>query len=118
MDISNLLTDGAVLEEIGHRISRLRINQPLTQAELANSAGVSKRTIERIESGHSAQLSSIIRVMRAWGILSGLEQVFPSLHSRPMDLLKRKGKVRQRASRSKKTSDSNDTGNWQWGDEP
>ncbi len=116
MKISKPLTDEAVLAEIGERITRCRLDLQLTQAAVAEQAGVSKRTLERIEAGASAQMSSIIRIMRALNLLPGLDAMIPETRQRPMDLLKRKGKVRQRAS-SQRRSESPDAP-WSWNDEP
>ncbi|MCU7921616.1 MAG: helix-turn-helix domain-containing protein [Candidatus Thiodiazotropha sp. (ex Dulcina madagascariensis)] len=115
MKISKLLTDEAVLVEIGLRILRRRLDLQLTQAELAEQAGIAKRTVERIEAGASAQMSSMIRVLRVLELLPGLDSLIPQQSQRPMDLLKRKGKVRQRASsrRQKKHADEP----WRWGEE-
>lgn len=114
--ISRLLTDEAILALIGERIARRRLDRQLTQADVAEQAGVSKRTVERIESGASAQLSSIIRIFRALDLLAGLEQMLPESVPRPMDLLKRKGKERQRASSRARSNQSDDP--WSWDDEP
>ena len=64
MKISKLLADDAILTEIGERVARRRLDLQLTQAEMAEQAGVAKRTVERIEAGASAQMSSIIRILR------------------------------------------------------
>jgi len=98
MNITNLLTDDAVLAELGSRIAARRIDLQLTQAAVAEQAGIAKRTLERIEAGHSSQLSSLVRVLRVLEALPGLDHLVPPIGPRPMDLLKRKGKVRQRAS--------------------
>jgi len=116
MKISEFLTDDVVLAEIGERIARCRLDLQLTQAAVAEQAGVSKRTLERIEAGASAQMSSIIRILRALNLLLGLDRMIPEPRSRPMDLLKRKGKVRRRAS-SQRHSDLSDVP-WSWDDEP
>ena len=115
MKISSLLTDEAVLAEIGERIAALRIDMQLTQATVAEQAGIAKRTLERMEAGHSSQLSSLIRVLRVLDALPGLDSLVPETGQRPMDLLQRKGKVRQRASgkRSEKSSDEP----WSWDDD-
>ena len=42
---SKTMTDDAVLEEFGRRLARRRLNLQLTQAKLAEQAGVSKRTV-------------------------------------------------------------------------
>ena len=49
MKIEPQLTDEAVLQELGGRLTQSRIGHNLTQAALAEQAGVSKRTIERLE---------------------------------------------------------------------
>lgn len=115
MKISKLLTEVAILSEIGERIARRRIDLQLTQADVADQAGVAKRTVERIESGASAQMSSMIRIFRVLGLLPGLDRMIPEVGPRPMDLLKRKGKVRQRAS-SRRRSDLPDEP-WTWDDD-
>jgi transcriptional regulator with XRE-family HTH domain len=115
MNISKMLTDDAVLAEIGSRIARYRIDRQVTQAELAEQAGVSKRTVERVESGASAQFSTIIRILRVLDLLQGLEHLVPEPAPRPLDLLKHKGKVRQRASSSKPPDEP--PKKWSWGDE-
>jgi transcriptional regulator with XRE-family HTH domain len=112
MDISNLLTDETVLAEIGRRIARHRLDHQLTQAEMAEQTGVSKRTIERIEAGASAQLQTIIRMLRVLDLLPGLDCLIPEAGPRPMDLLKLQGKVRQRASSARRPDRSGKP--WSW----
>ena len=97
MKIAKDLTDEVVLAEIGARIAGRRLALGLSQAEVAEQAGVGKRTLERIEAGESAQVSSFVRILRVLDALPGLETLIPEAGPRPMELLKRKGKVRQRA---------------------
>lgn len=111
-----LLDDRAVLKELGARISQYRINFQLSQARLAEQAGVSKRTIERIESGQSAQMSSMIRVLRVLELLPGLDSLIPETGPRPLDLLKLKGRKRRRAYSSRSKIDDRDAA-WSWDDD-
>jgi len=115
MNISNLLTDDAVLAEIGSRIAARRVDLQLTQAAVAEQAGIAKRTLERMEAGHSSQLSSLVRVLRVLDALPGLDNLVPEIGPRPMDLLKRKGKVRQRASGKRTAKPSGKP--WSWDDD-
>ncbi len=115
MKISNSLNDETVLAEFGRRITAQRINLQLTQADLADRAGVSKRTVERLEAGASAQLAGVIRIFRALELLAGLDLLLPPSAPRPTDLLKRKGKARQRAS-SRSGSKTEDKP-WSWKDD-
>jgi len=115
MKISELLTDDAILTEIGTRVARRRLDLELTQSAVAEQAGIAKRTLERIEAGHSAQMSSIIRILRVLDSLPGLDRMLPEAGPRPMELLKGKGKVRQRAARRRASNQPDKP--WSWGDE-
>ena len=115
MNISPLLTDDAILAEIGARLTARRIELQLTQADVAEQAGISKRTLERMEAGYSSQLASLIRVLRVLDAMPGVENLIPETGPRPMDLLQRKGQARQRASgrRGGKTAGKP----WRWDDD-
>ena len=114
MKITALLTDEAILSELGERMARRRLDLSLTQADVAQQAGIAKRTVERIESGASAQMSSIIRILRVLELLPDLDAMLPAAVARPMDLLQRKGKTRQRASSRKRTDRQEPP--WTWDD--
>ena len=114
IEISKFLSDDAILEALGNRIARRRLSRQMTQAALAEEAGLSKRTVERIEAGGTSQLLSLIRVLRVLDLLSGLDLLVPDTGPRPMDLLKLKGKQRQRA-RSKSAADQAREP-WSWGE--
>lgn len=107
------LTDSAVLAELGSRLGASRLARDWTQAELAKEAGVSKRTLERIEAGQSTQLTSFIRVLRALNLLGALQSLLPSAQPGPMDLLRNAGQPPQRASGR---NDGPPTP-WTWGDD-
>lgn len=119
MRITIQLTDEVILKELGGRFAKARLNRNLTQAELAERAGVSKRTIERLEAGHAAtQLSSIIRLCRALELVERLDTLIPEATPNPITLLKLRGRERRRASSPKET-ESNAVGEaaspWTWG---
>lgn len=115
MQITQQLTDAAVLGELSQRLRQARIDMGLTQAALATQAGVSKRTVERLEDGASAQLSTLIRILRSLDLLPRLDALLPATGPRPMELLRHATKRRQRAStpRSPQASEPE----WQWGDD-
>lgn len=105
MKITNEKSETAVLKELGQRIVHERLKQQRTQAELASNSGVSKRTIERIESGHSAQFASVIRLLRALSLLEKLDQVFPSGKLPPAELFLTGGRQRKRANGKRGTAE-------------
>lgn len=116
MKIAAQLTDKTILEELGARLAGVRLRRNLTQAALADQAGVSKRTVERLESGAVAtQLSGFLRVCRVLGLVEQFETLIPEAVPGPMEQLKRQGRRRRRASGRRTTSEQ--PGNWTWGDE-
>ena len=110
------VTAEALLSELGGRLARVRLDQNLTQRELADRAGVSKRTVERLESGSAAtQLSGFIRVCRALDLLERFETLIPDPLPSPLVQLKLRGKLRRRASSAR--TPRNPSQRWTWGDE-
>ena len=109
------MTDEAVLSELGDRLSRLRLQRNLTQAQLAREAGVSKRTLIRLESGESIQVTNLIRVVRALGLLGNLDAFVPPPLSSPIAQLRSRKKERRRASPG--VTKSGPPPQWIWGDD-
>jgi len=97
MRLRTELTDAAVLQELGTRLERRRIDANLTQAELAEQAGISKRTLERIEAGHSVDFAMLIRVLRVLKLIDALDGLVPAQPQSPIALLKARGRERKRA---------------------
>ena len=98
MDISKQYTDLAILSEIGERASRCRLDRNLTQAKLAAAAGVSKRTVERMESGESVQLTSFVQILRALDLVGNLEALVPKTGADRPEMAKLGERRRKRAS--------------------
>ena len=115
MKLTSDNSDGAVLKEIGNRIAQYRLNQDKTQATLAQEAGVSNRTMTRVENGNSIQASSLIRILRALKLLENLDGLIPEPVASPVQQLKMQGKQRKRAS--SKLEMPYKEGTWSWGDE-
>jgi len=116
MKITKQATDEAVLSELGGRLAEVRLERNLTQAQLGEQAGVSKRTVERLESGSVAtQLSGFIRVCRVLEVIERFDLLVPEPVPSPVEQLKLHGRKRQRASAKRKTRAPSKK--WQWGDE-
>jgi transcriptional regulator with XRE-family HTH domain len=117
MKITSQLTDDAVLHDLGERLASARLARNLTQAALAEQAGVAKRTVERLESGAVAtQLSGFLRVCRVLGLLERFDTLIPEPSVSPMLQLKLQGSKRQRAA-GKRIKDAEPTP-WTWGASP
>lgn len=97
--MDNHWTDAATLDELGARIAARRLSRHWRQADLAYEAGVSNRTVQRIEAGNSVQLAMFLRVLRALGLLGGLDQLIPASGPSPMELLRLETNRRKRGPR-------------------
>ena len=94
-----------------------RGSQRHTQAALAEEAGVSKRTVERLDAGEDgARLSGLIRVLRALRMTERLEALVAPPAISPVEQLKLAGRQRRRAS-GKRRPEQSRTREWTWGDE-
>lgn len=114
------MTDSAALNLLGQRIAQHRLEQNRTQAELAHEAGVSKRTIERLEGGESIHTTNLVRVLRVLGVLANLNELVPTPVPSPLEVLRSKQKRRKRASgNSRQSRDTeSESGEWTWGANP
>ena len=100
MDFSNM-NDKAILEELGVRIQRRRLELNISQLELTRRAGVARKVIQNIESGQSCTVKGLIRTMRALGLIVELDFFLPDPGPSPLELARMKGRERQRASAHK-----------------
>jgi transcriptional regulator with XRE-family HTH domain len=117
MNIVKQATDRAILSELGGRLARARLERNLTQSQLAAQAGVSKNTLQRLESGSVAtQLSGFLRVCRVLGLIERFDLLVPEPVPSPIEQLKLRGRQRRRASAKRKPMAS--PPKWHWGDEP
>ena len=92
-------SDEFLLREIGAKLARARLEKNLTQAQLAEQAGISARTLTRIENGGGASMvSAFIRVCRALGLLERFMTIVPDPVQSPMEQLEMQGRQRRRAS--------------------
>ncbi len=119
MKISKQLSDAAILQELGGRLAQARLEQNLTQAELATQAGLSKRTVERMETGGVAKLASFVRVCRVLNLIERLDALIPEPAPSPITQLELRGKERKRASSARAPAlPGPAAGQWTWNDKP
>ena len=114
MSITKQTTPQAALKELSARLARFRMESGLTQAQLAAQAGVSKRTVERIENGCDLQITTLVRLLRVLGLADRLDQLIPEQTVSPMDMLRGKTN-RPKRVRLKKAPQPEKP--WKWGDE-
>lgn len=89
---------GDIEKMLGQRLLEIRLARNINQTDLAEEAGISRRTMTRLENGEGVSLDTLIRVMRALGIADRFAVLLPDPAIRPIDRV-RQGKERQRARR-------------------
>ena len=102
MDNWLFLTEQEILEEIGKRLKKIRLQHNITQKELSEEVGLSVSTISLIEQGNSTTLESLIRILVRLNRINDLESVFRVGENLELKLKFEKAKLkteRKRASR-------------------
>lgn len=91
------LSDKRIEQELGERLRALRLRKNVTQQQLAEATTLSLNVIKALEAG-KGKLSSLITVLRELGSLGDLDRFIPPPTISPLQLAKRRGRTRQRAS--------------------
>ncbi|HEX6667366.1 MAG TPA: helix-turn-helix transcriptional regulator [Solirubrobacterales bacterium] len=111
-------SDAAILEQLGSRLRQHRLARNLSQARLAEEAGIGRVTLQRIEEGSAAaSLPSLIRILRALGLTEGFDQLVPEVAPSPIEEVRRRGAERRRAGSPRGAEKAEPTPEWEWGDE-
>src|ERR1700689_932883 len=102
MHLDEIMTDAAVLSELGRRLERHRLERNWTQAVLAAEAGVGQATVQRAERGESVQMTSMIKLLRALELLAGLDVGVPESIELPIARLEREQRRTRRRARGRR----------------
>jgi len=103
----------AIESALGQQIEAIRLSRNLTQAQLADQAGISRSTFTRlVQDDKGISLDSFIRIMQALELRDHLQALLPDPGVSPLEELEKAGKKRQRA-RNKKNQPSLP---WTWND--
>ena len=91
MKFNVAMTMDEALREAGRRFAQVRLARNITQAELSQRAGVSKRSLERLESGAGGlRLDVFFAVCGALSLTDGFESLLPEVQLSPQDILARR----------------------------
>ena len=90
-------TDAEILRELGSRLRSYRLQQNLGIADVARQAGLNRNTILNAEAGKNPRLGTVVRLLRVYGRLEAFDAFLPPPTISPLQLLRTKGRVRQRA---------------------
>lgn len=90
-------SDKALLKELGYRLRTTRLNQNITQDELAKRSGVGKGAVRAAELGGNPTLLNFLRILRALEKLEQLDFFLPETGPSPLQMAKMQGRQRVRA---------------------
>lgn len=82
---------------LGRRIRARRLFANVSQASLADKAGISRRALVQLEAGHGSTVYTLICVLKALGLEQQLNLIAPVPTVSPMAMLKAK-RLRSRAT--------------------
>lgn len=104
-------SDKYYIQELGKKIKTYRIMKEMSQQDLEDISGVSKRSISRLEQGESVQLDNLFKILLALDLGDNIELLVPDQTRRPSYYLE-KEENRPKRVRKKKVK----TG-FKWGEE-
>ncbi|MBK1881664.1 helix-turn-helix transcriptional regulator [Luteolibacter pohnpeiensis] len=110
----DLLSNPQIEKELGSRLKSRRLERNLSQAEVAEKSGLSRRTITAIENGQGSTLATFIAYLRALNALDSLEGILPDPGPSPVALARLQEEPRKYASKPRHPSPAQP---WKWGDE-
>ncbi|MBU3948574.1 MAG: helix-turn-helix domain-containing protein [Proteobacteria bacterium] len=108
-----LATSNQIEAALCKRLESIRLSRNITQAQLAEEAGVSLRTIGRLEKGQGVSMDTFIRILMALSIQQNLEALLPDPSVRPIERVGMSAGERQRARPAKAIDELS---SWSWGD--
>ena len=102
MDNWLFLTEQEMLEEIGIRLKKIRLQHNLTQKDLSEEVGLSVSTISLIEQGKSTTVESLIRILIRLNRIKEFESVFKIGENLELKLKFEKAKLKSERKRASK----------------
>ena len=99
------------IKELGQKIKTYRIMKEMSQQDLEDKSGVSKRSISRLEQGESVQLENLFKILLALDLGEKIDLLVPDQTKRPSFYLE-KSDNKNRRVRKKSVKNG-----FKWGDE-
>lgn len=99
------------IKELGQKIKTYRIMKEMSQQDLEDKTGVSKRSISRLEQGESVQVDNLFKILLALELGDNIELLVPDQTKRPSFYLEKT------ADKPKRVRKKNEKSEFKWGDE-
>lgn len=99
------------IRELGQKIKIYRVMKEMSQQDLEDKTGVSKRSISRLEQGESVQLENLFRILLALDLGENIDLLVPDQTKRPSFYLEKS------ESKNKRVRKKTEKKDFKWGDE-
>jgi transcriptional regulator with XRE-family HTH domain len=110
----SLMSDKALLEQIGRFVQWNRLNQNKSQGIVAEAAGISRSTLSLLERGEKVRIDTLIQVLRVLDLLSIMDVFKVKEQISPLEYAKLKKKQRKQASPIKAFKSNKDKDDLGW----
>jgi len=108
------MADPEIVKEICQAVKQMRINNNITQQQIADVSGLDRTTISRMESGRAVNLLTLVQVLRALDKLDILNVFSVEQAISPIKLLKEEERKRKRAGKTKKSVHKTEQEDSEW----
>lgn len=99
------------IRELGQKIKTYRIMKEMSQQDLEDKTGVSRRSISRLEQGKSVQVDNLFKILLALDLGENIDILVPDQTKRPSYYLEKADDKPKRVRKRTKKSE------FKWGDE-
>jgi transcriptional regulator with XRE-family HTH domain len=108
------MSNPSIATELGTTLKQIRLQQNLSQEQVAQKAGLSRSAISEMENGKTAtSLITIIQILRALQQLHLLDNWQVIAEGHPVQTTKMKGRTRLRAGRTLRKHQKEEN-EWEW----
>ncbi|HEL4105850.1 TPA: helix-turn-helix transcriptional regulator [Stenotrophomonas maltophilia] len=90
MEPTPIQSPGEIVEALGQRVKARRLAANISQAALADKAGISRRALVQLEAGQGSTLHTLVSVFKALGLDDQLNKLASITLVSPMAMLKAK----------------------------
>lgn len=108
----SLMSDKALLEQIGRFIQSHRLNQNKSQDQVAKATGMSRSTLSLLERGEKVRIDTLIQALRVLDLLYIMDVFNVKEQISPLEYAKLQKKQRKQASPKKSDSENKDDLGW------
>ena len=98
------------IKELGQKIKTYRIMKEMSQQDLEDKTGVSKRSISRLEQGESVQVDNLFKILLALELGDNIELLVPDQTKRPRFYLEKTADKPKRVRKKIKKANLNGGG--------